>query len=308
MKLRIGSRGSQLALWQARYIQGRLEREFAATAEIVVIKTAGDQFQHGNVAQLGLKGVFIKELEDALLHQEVDLAVHSMKDVPTTTPPGLVFPAICERHDVRDCLVAREPRRLRDLPAGALVGTSSVRRQAQVLALRPDLTVRDLRGNVDTRLRKLDEGRYAAIVLAKAGLDRLGMSTRISEVFSPSDCLPAVAQGALGLEAREDAAEVCALLARIDHQETRVALTAERALLDEMQGGCQLPLGAWARVEHGKLLLDAAVYSADGTQTIRKGITASPQDAEKTGRELARQLLADGGGELLKLAGRVIHG
>jgi len=308
MKLRIGSRGSQLALWQANFIKARLEKEFGATAEIIVIKTSGDHFQQGDVSQIGLKGVFIKELEDALLRKEVDLAVHSMKDVPTETPLGLTFPALCERHDVRDCLVAQPGTRLRDLPAGAPVGTSSVRRQAQLRALRPDLEVRELRGNVDTRLRKLDEGQYAAIVLAKAGLDRLGWSARISEVLSPADCLPAVAQGALGLEARSDAPEVCALLAKMDHAETRTALTAERALLDEMQGGCQLPLGAWARLASGKLLLDGAVFSVDGKQAVRKNLTANPQDAEKAGRELARQLLAAGGRELLQLAGRVMHG
>lgn len=308
MKLRIGSRGSQLALWQANFIKARLEKEFGATAEIVVIKTSGDHFQQGNVSQIGRKGVFIKELEDALLRKAVDLAVHSMKDVPTTTPAGLTFPALCERHDVRDCLVARDGRRLRDLPAGAQVGTSSVRRQAQVLALRPDIAVRELRGNVDTRLRKLDAGQYDAIVLAKAGLDRLGWSARISEVLSTDDCLPAVAQGALGVEAREDAPEVCALLAKMDHAETRTALAAERALLHQMQGGCQLPLGAWARLEAGKLLLDGAVFSVDGRQTVRNNITSAPQDAEKAGRELARQLLAAGGAELLKLAGRVMHG
>ncbi len=307
MKLRIGSRGSQLALWQARFIQSRLEKELGVTADITVIKTSGDNFQQGDVSQIGIKGVFIKELEDALLRNDVDLAVHSMKDVPTTTPPGLTFPAICERHDVRDCLVARDKLTLRALPAGARVGTSSVRRQAQLRALRPDLDYRELRGNVDTRLRKLDEGQYDAIVLAKAGLDRLGWSGRISDVLAPADCLPAVAQGALGIEAREDAPEVCALLAKLNHGETRTVLNAERALLDEMQGGCQLPLGAWARLENGMLALDGAVFSIDGLRCVRDSVVAPLNEAETTGRKLARQLLRAGGEELLKLAGRVIQ-
>ncbi len=303
MKLRIGSRGSQLALWQANFIKGRLE-SLGAQPEIIVIKTSGDEFQQGSVAQIGVKGVFIKELEDALLDGRVDLAVHSMKDVPTTTPPGLTFPAICERHDARDCIVASDGKKLRELPAGARVGTSSVRRQAQLRALRGDLELSELRGNVDTRLRKLDEGRYDAIVLAKAGLDRLGWSARISDVLAPADCLPAVAQGALGIEAREDAREVCAMLAKLNHAETRTALNAERALLDELQGGCQLPLGAWARMEGGKLAMDAAVFSADGKQMVRRSAAGAPGDAEKIGRALGREILAAGGAGILQLAGR----
>ncbi len=307
MKLRIGSRGSQLALWQANFIKSRLA-ELGAEAEIIVIKTSGDNFQAGDVSQIGIKGVFIKELEDALLRKDVDLAVHSMKDVPTTTPPGLTLPTIYQRHDVRDCIVARDGRQLRDMPPGARIGTSSVRRQAQLRHLRQGLDLRELRGNVDTRLRKLDEGHYDAIVLAKAGLDRLGWAGRITEVLSPQDCLPAVAQGALGIEAREEDREICALLAKLDHAETRHALAAERALLDEMQGGCQLPLGAWGRLESGKLWLDGAVFSVDGTKLVRNRISGDVAEAESLGRSLARELLAAGGAELLKLAGRVTHG
>ncbi len=228
--------------------------------------------------------------------------------IPTTTPPGLCFPAICERHDVRDCLVAREGKTLKTLPPGARVGTSSVRRQAQLRALRPDLDYRELRGNVDTRLRKLDEGQYDAIVLAKAGLDRLGWSGRISDILEAADCLPAVAQGALGIESREDAREVCELLGKLNHAETRLALDAERALLDEMQGGCQLPLGGWARLENGKLAIDGAVFSLDGLRSVRDNLVSPAEEAERAGRKLARQILRAGGAELLKLAGRVIHG
>jgi hydroxymethylbilane synthase len=308
MRLRIGARGSRLALWQANFIGSRLENELGITAEIVVIRTSGDNFQGGDVAQIGIKGVFIKELEEALLRKEVDLAVHSMKDVPTAIPAGLTLLAICERHDVRDCLVARAGKPLRDLPTAARVGTSSVRRQAQVRRLRPDLQMCELRGNVDTRLRKLDEGHYDAIVLAKAGLDRLGWAGRITEVLSPEQCLPAVAQGALGIEARAEDQDICGLLSGLDHAETRRALEAERALLDAVQGGCQLPLGAWARMDGGKLLLDAAIFSADGLRFVRRNASAEPAEAEILGRVLAHELLAAGGGELLKLAGRVTHG
>lgn len=308
MRLRIGSRGSLLALWQANFIKARLEKDFAAPAEIVVIKTSGDNFQSADVSQIGIKGVFIKELEDALLRKDVDLAVHSMKDVPTTLPEGLTLSAMYERQDVRDCIVARDGKLLRDLPTAARVGTSSVRRQAQLRMLRPDLDFLALRGNVDTRLRKLDQGQYDAIVLAKAGLDRLGWAGRITEVLSPQQCLPAVAQGALGIESRAADKEICALLGKLDHLETRYALRAERALLDEMQGGCQLPLGAWARLEAGQLVLDGAVFSADGLRFVRKSASATVLETEKLGRALARELLAAGGDELLILAGRVTHG
>ncbi len=202
--LRIGSRGSVLAMWQANAVRGRLERLVGVETEIVTIKTSGDRFQQANVAQIGLKGVFIKELEDALLEGSVDFAVHSMKDVPTQIPAGLAFPAICEREDVRDALLSRSGAKLAALPAGARIGTSSLRRQAQIRHVRPDLDLGDLRGNVDTRLRKLERGDYDAIVLAKAGLDRLGWSSKITEVIPPEVSLPAVGQGALGIEARAD--------------------------------------------------------------------------------------------------------
>lgn len=229
--LRIGSRGSVLALWQANHIRERLSREAGVDAEVIVLKTSGDRFQKGHVNQIGLKGVFIKELEDALLEGRVDLAVHSMKDVPTEIPAGLAFPAVCRREDVRDALVSQSGAKLSQLPSGARVGTGSLRRQSQLRHHRPDLDLRELRGNVDTRLRKAERGEYDAVVLAKAGLDRLGWSERITEVIPTAVSLPAVGQGALGIEARADDADVVALLKRLNDPETRAGVSAERALL-----------------------------------------------------------------------------
>ncbi|MCL6481603.1 MAG: hydroxymethylbilane synthase [Firmicutes bacterium] len=302
-RLRIGTRGSALALWQAQHVRARLA-DLGVEAELVVIKTSGDQFQTSQLAAIGLKGVFIKELEEALLGQRVDLAVHSMKDVPTEIPDGLVLAAICQREDVRDALVSRNGAGLRTLPDGARIGTSSLRRQAQLLWFRRDLRVVPLRGNVDTRLRKLSAGEVEAIVLAKAGLDRLGASDRITEVLPPEISLPAVGQGALGIECRADDRPVCELLAALDHPETRAAITAERALLSALQGGCQVPVGAWGRVQEGRLVLDAAVLASDGSACIRQQAADQPANAVALGRRLAQTLLESGADRLLQLAGR----
>lgn len=304
--LRIGSRGSALALWQANHVRDQLAKIAGAEPEIVIIKTSGDNFQQVAIAQIGVKGVFIKELEEALLDQRVDLAVHSMKDVPTEVPAGLGFAAICRREDPRDCVLSRSGKPLADLPAGARVGTSSVRRQAQLRRFRPELTFCELRGNVDTRIRKLEQGDYDAIVLAKAGMDRLGLTGKIAEVISTEVCLPAAGQGALGIETRADDAAVVAAVAQLDHAETRAAVTAERALLAELEGGCQLPLGAWARIEQGRLVLDGCVISPDGTDYVRRGCSDSAKRPEQAGRELARLLLEAGAARILKLAGRAV--
>jgi hydroxymethylbilane synthase len=302
-RLRIGSRGSALALWQARFIAGRLA-ERGVESEIVVIKTSGDRFQYAQVASIGLKGVFIKEIEEALLDRRVDLAVHSMKDVPTEDTEGLEFPAVCEREDPRDALVSRRGETLASLPPGARVGTSSLRRQAQLRHARPDLQLLELRGNVDTRLRKLEAGEYDAIVLARAGLDRLGLSERISELLEPDVCLPAVGQGALAIETRREDDELNELVGRLNHGPTRAAVTAERALLAALQGGCQVPVGAWGRMDGEHLKLDAAVFSADGSESVRGAAEDSPGRADALGRELAKTLLGRGAGRLLELAGR----
>ncbi len=302
--LRIGTRGSALARWQANHVRDRVKQELSLDTEIILIKTAGDKFTQASVSQMGLKGVFIKELEDALLDGHVDLAVHSMKDVPTEIPRGLEFPAITKRDDPRDCLVSRDGQKLAELPACARVGTSSLRRQAQLRHLRSQLDLRDLRGNVDTRLAKLEDGMYDAVVLAKAGLERLGLAGRITEVLGYDVMLPAVGQGALGIEARAEDEKLLQALAALDDAETRAAVTAERALLAEMQGGCQIPLGACGRIENGELVLDACVLSVDGGDYLRQRAAGSPQSAERLGRELGRKMIAAGADRILRLAGR----
>lgn len=302
--LRIGSRGSKLALWQANHIRVRLERECGASAEIIVIKTSGDRSQTQPLGEIGGKGIFVKEIEDALLEDKVELAVHSSKDLPTETPAGLCFPAICIRDDVRDALISKSGASLADLPHGARIGTSSLRRQAQLRHARPDLQFVDMRGNVDTRLAKLDRGDCDAIVLAKAGLDRLGWSSRITEVLSVEISLPAVGQGALAIEARESEREIASVLAKLNHTETRAAVFAERALLREVQGGCQIPLGAWARIEDGQLMLDACIASLDGAKYIRKRVSGPVAEPESLGIRAGRELIAAGGAEILELAGR----
>jgi len=299
--LRIGTRGSLLAKWQAESIRKRL---FAATGiepEIVIIKTAGDKMLHAPVAQIGSKGIFIKELEEALLEETIDLAVHSVKDIPTDIPSRLMFPAVCKRDDVRDCLVGST---LANLRHGARVGTSSLRRQAQLRHVRPDLDLRNLRGNVDTRLRKVQSGEYQAVVVSKAGLDRLGFSQRISEVLSPEVCMPAVGQGAIAVECRLNDKEAEGLLGSLDDAETRAAVIAERALLGALHGGCQVPMGAWARVERGELIMDACVCSLDGTQCVKQHAAAEPAQAAQLGERLARLLVDAGARTILEEVGR----
>jgi hydroxymethylbilane synthase len=302
--LRIGSRGSALALWQAEFIRDWLVRTAGASAEIITIRTAGDHFQQGSVAQIGLKGVFIKEIEDALLDGSVDLAIHSLKDVPTEIPAGLALVAIPPREDPRDCLISRSGAGLAALPHGARVGTSSLRRQAQLRRARPDLEILELRGNVDTRLRRVAEGAMDAAVLAYAGVKRLKQEARVAEVLATELMLPAVGQGALAVEAREDNREAANLLAPLEHPDTRVAVTAERAVLAALQGGCQVPLGAWARIENGRLLLDACVCAVDGSEIVRDRAAGSAAQPEALGRALGEKLLAAGADRLLRLAGR----
>lgn len=299
--LRIGTRGSMLAKWQAESVRKQLFTATGMEAEIVVIKTSGDKMQQAPLTQIGGKGIFIKELEEALLEETIDLAVHSVKDVPTDVPSRLMFPAVCRRDDVRDCLVGSM---LGNLRHGARVGTSSLRRQAQLRHLRPDLDLRDLRGNVDTRLRKVESGEYEAVMVAKAGLDRLGLSQRISEVLSPDVCMPAVGQGAIAIECRLKDTEAGDLLAPLDDAETRTAIIAERALLASLQGGCQVPLGAWARVERGELLLDACVCSVDGSQYVKQRATGPPDQAAQLGEQMARMLIEAGAQGILEEVSR----
>jgi hydroxymethylbilane synthase len=302
--LRIGTRGSLLAKWQAESVRKQLFQAAGVEAEIVIIKTAGDKMQQAPLTQIGGKGVFIKELEEALLDESIDLAVHSVKDIPTDTPSRLCFPAVCRRDDVRDCLVSANGATLANLRQGARVGTSSLRRQAQLRHIRPDLDTRELRGNIDTRLRKVESGEYDAILLAKAGLDRLGWSQRIAEILSPDLCMPAVGQGAIAVETRLKDTEAADVLAKLDDAETRTAIIAERAMLGALHGGCQVPIGGWARIERGELLLEACVCSVDGLQYVKQRATAPPERAAQLGEHMARLLMEAGAQSILEEVGR----
>ena len=311
--LAIGSRGSALALWQAEHVRKLLRERAGIPAEVIVIKTAGDKLNDLPFWQVGQKSMFIKELEDALLDGRVDLAVHSLKDVPSELPDALALAAICEREDVRDALLSRSDQTLDHLPQGARIGTSSLRRQSQLRHYRPDLQMRELRGNLDTRLAKLERGECDAIVLAKAGLDRLGLSGRISQVLSPEISLPAAGQGALAIEARAGDRELTDLLAALDHEATRRSVAAERALLAALGGGCQVPIGAWGRIEgeppNDLLKLDAAVLSPDGIQCLRRSATCVRDKAEALGQQVAASLRAAGAERILgevegRLSGR----
>ncbi len=292
--LRIGTRGSLLAKWQAEYVRKQLFAGRGVEAEIVIVKTAGDKQQMSPLSQIGGKGIFIKELEEALLEETIDLAVHSVKDIPTETPSRLMFPAVCRRVDVRDCLVGKNGATLASLRQGARVGTGSLRRQAQLRHLRPDLDVRDLRGNVDTRLRKVESGEYDAVMLAKAGLDRLGWSERITETMDPEVFLPAVGQGAIAVECRLRDTEAAEVVGGLDDPESRTAIIAERALLSALHGGCQVPLGAWARIERGELVLAACVCSVDGLQYVKQRATSAPEQAAELGGHMANLLMEAG--------------
>jgi hydroxymethylbilane synthase len=303
-RLVIGSRGSKLALWQAEWVKARLEALHPrAQVSVEIIKTSGDVLKNAPLAVIGGKGVFTKELEDALVAGRIDLAVHSLKDLPTTLPDGLSIPAITEREDARDALVLRddlatERPSVKNLPAGCVVGTSSPRRLSQLKHLRPDLSIKELRGNVDTRLRKLDAGDYDAVILASAGLRRLGLAHRIGASLEIEEMLPAVGQGALAVETRSDDEETSGLLAPLDDPKTRAACTAERALLRALGGGCQLPIAAHAVVSEERLRLDGLVAEVSGETIIRDSLEGAAEDAERLGGALALRL-RERGAELL---------
>jgi hydroxymethylbilane synthase len=304
--VRIGTRGSALARWQAEFVRSALAKH-GIPAELVIIRTSGDRDRQSSLRVIGGKGVFTKELEDALLEERIDLAVHSMKDMPTTLPAGLEISAICEREDVRDALISRGGLKLDQLPRGARIGTSSLRRQTQLRHYRRDFEMVDMRGNVDTRLAKLEQGDYDAIVLAKAGLDRLGRAKQISEIVPTEICLPAAGQGAIGIESRKRDAEFSDGVRKLNHSPSQLAVEAERAVLTELEGGCQVPIGAWARLESGSLRIDACVLSADGSESIRECRTGSLDKAKELGRSVAAALLEGGADRLLRLAGRGVE-
>jgi hydroxymethylbilane synthase len=294
--LTIGSRGSQLALWQARWIQARLE-SYGVESRLEIIHTTGDKITDVPLSKVGTKGLFTKEIEEALLSGAIDLAVHSLKDMPTELPDGLTLAAIPEREDPRDALVGRS---LATLAQQARVGTSSLRRAAQLRARRPDLDIENIRGNLDTRLRKLDAGQYDAIVLASAGLRRLGWENRITELLDPQVMCPAVGQGALAVETRANGGAAEEIAKRLEHRESRIAVTAERAVLAALGGGCQVPIGAYATVDAGTVHLRAIIVSPDGTQIIRKESSGATGDAASIGGALGDELLAEGGRQILE--------
>ena len=298
--LRIATRRSALALWQAEHVKQRLESLHPGLrVELVGMTTKGDRILDSPLAKIGGKGLFVKELEVALLEGRADIAVHSMKDVPAEFPEGLGLTAILAREDPRDAFVSNRFDSLEALPEGAVVGTSSLRRQCQLKAMRPDLDIRPLRGNVNTRLGKLDAGDYDAVVLACAGLKRLGLDDRIRQKLGPEVILPAIGQGAIGIECRLDDAETRDLVAPLADERTTLRVTAERAMNARLMGGCQVPIGGHAVIEHGVILLQGLVGSPDGSRIVRGDISGRPEDAEELGRVLAEDLLARGAGELL---------
>ncbi len=302
-KLTIGTRGSLLALWQTNWVKAELVKHHPQLAiEIKIISTKGDRILDISLPKLGEqgKGLFTKELEDAMYTGEIDLAVHSLKDLPTEMPEGLTLGAICEREDVRDAFIAAAGiDSFADLPEGAKVGTSSLRREAQLRAIRPDLQILPVRGNVDTRLRKLDEGNYDAIILAAAGLHRLGYTERITQYLEANVMLSAVGQGALAIECREDDERVNSLLQSLNHQLTRLACAAERSFLQGLGGGCLVPIAALCRVEGDALQLDGLVAKPDGSKIIRGARQAKVTEAELLGQQLAEELLQRGADRLL---------
>lgn len=299
--LKIATRQSPLALWQAEHIRARLQELHPdLTVELVKFVTQGDKILDTPLAKIGGKGLFVKELEAALLDGRADLAVHSMKDVPMALPEGLTLAVICEREDPLDAFVSNTFEKFADLPQGARVGTSSLRRKSQILKQRPDLQIIDLRGNVGTRLGKLDDGQYDAIILASAGLKRLGLENRIRHTIEPNVSLPAVGQGALGLECRADDQEVLALIQPLLHIVTDVCVRAERAFNAYLEGGCQVPIAGYATLQDGKIHIEGRVGSPDGQTLLRAEMTDEAHNAQQLGENLARNLLEQGAGDLLK--------
>lgn len=298
--IKIGTRKSLLALAQSNGIKAQIEAKYPdVTVELVKIMTKGDKILDVPLAKVGGKGLFVKELEEAMLSREVDMAVHSMKDVPAELPEELHLALVTRREDPRDAFISNNYKSLTELPQGAKIGTSSLRRRAQLAKIRPDLVIDDLRGNLDTRLRKLDEGQYDAIILAAAGLNRLQLD-RATSYFNSLEMLPAVGQGAVGIEMRKDAKELLAGLDFLDHWQTKVTVQAERAFLLRLEGGCQVPIAGFCTVEDNQLTLTGLVASVDGKEVIRKTKSGPADQPEQLGRTLAEELLDEGGRAILK--------
>lgn len=299
-ELKIGTRQSLLALWQSNFIAGELRKEYP-NCEVTLKKivTKGDRILDVPLAQIGGKGLFTKEIEEELLDGTIDLAVHSLKDMPTVLPEGLCLTVITSRANVGDAFVSNKYNSFAELPQGAVLGTSSLRRRAQLLAARPDLKIVDLRGNVDTRLRKLDEGNMDAIILAAAGLQRLGHGDRIKEIIPTSVCLPAVGQGALAIECRTDNTEVREMLAFLNDKATKQATDAERAFLGLVEGGCQVPIGVHAEVQDNEIKIEAIIASLDGSTVLRNTISGDAEKAVELGQKLGHKMLSEGGQDIL---------
>jgi hydroxymethylbilane synthase len=324
-RITIGTRGSKLALWQAEFVKTQLQKLSPDLGiEIRKIKTTGDKILDVPLAQVGGKGLFVKEIEEALLRYEADIAVHSMKDVPTDFPDGLHLPVVCEREDPRDALILRTKSKVKieksnpplppfskggqggitqslilSLPKNAKIGTSSLRRSCQLLSLRPDLKIEQLRGNLDTRLRKLDEGQFDAIILAAAGMNRLGLQDRITEILPLDISLPAIGQGAVGIECRVNDEWVNNLISALNHPETFVCVKAERAFLKKLEGGCQVPIAAHARLKDGRIVMQGLVGSISGEKIIKGYSVGEPGHAENLGIALAEEILSKGAKEIL---------
>lgn len=300
-KITIATRGSMLALWQANHIKDSIENKHPhVSVELLKIKTTGDKILDVPLAKVGGKGLFVKEIEEALMDGRADLAVHSLKDVPTELPVGLGLSAITEREDARDALISKGRKTLDQLPDGARLGSSSLRRQCQLLKVRPDLDIVSLRGNLDTRIKKVEAGEFDAIILAAAGMRRLGWEERITECISPDILLPAIAQGALGIETRNDDNETNQIISFLNHDETSAAVRAERALLKKLEGGCQVPIAAYGELEGGTLRLRGLVGSLDGKTLITDELKGSAEESESLGVALAEKLLDQGAGEILE--------
>ena len=308
-KIVIGTRSSKLALWQAEYVADRLRKQYEGLeVELMHIVTKGDKILDVPLAKIGGKGLFTKELEVAMLEKRVDLAVHSLKDMPTVLPTGLSLTTITKRLDCGDALVSPKYQTLENLPKGAKVGTSSLRRKAQLLNIRPDLDIHNLRGNVNTRLRKLEEENFDAIVLAVAGLKRLGFGDKITQIIPRKYCLPAVGQGALAIETRADNEEIKNMLSFLYDDKTADATIAERAFLAQVEGGCQVPVGVYGEVnEDNTLTVEAVIGSLDGKTIIRDKVTGKRENASELGEDLAKKILANGGLEIMQSLGLCIN-
>jgi len=300
-KIRIGTRGSQLALWQANWIKEQLIKKHPElTVQIHTIKTTGDKILDVPLAKVGGKGLFVKEIEEAMLDASIDIAVHSMKDVPTELPEGLAIVAVPQREDPRDAVLGRDKTPILELPRGAKIGTSSLRRQAQLLAARPDFDIEPLRGNINTRLRKLREGMYDAIILASAGVRRLGWQNEVTEIIPPDVMLPAIGQGALGIEARLDDEDTLGRISFLNDEVTGSCVAAERAFLHRLEGGCQVPIAAYAEREGDQIRLTGLVGSVDGTSIIRDSDQGPAAEAARLGDALATRILEAGGRQILE--------